>query len=510
MRKIFLIAVLILLAACGRGAGDYSEAVHGEVEHEYTPVFEEIEEATDIFVAPEPIPGDTTIRVSDEISIMIYRLENEQKYNFLAKYETFFEFAEYGGGGIAIVANYPLRNFRYLRISGAEIAFIVKSDLFSLDELPPETPLFVDWGARGSGAYSGFSFDDEHGAVRYFAFNYCAAGFSAFRYMEFDGGLSLEDVQPYPPEPIRLTVTDIPQNTEPTEFLRGLGYDSYTTHEFLQWGENWIAIRTNTAIQDLRIIEVIPRYTAIFDGGWQMMRHYVAYPWERAAVSISPAEPFVMAWDADERGISDGGLMGVAFVDFDGHERFFRLQEIGGDTHLVEFENTLHTPSEPRITTIRPSAEIELVAAWFAPWWNWLEDEYVANAKRNFLRQFDTYTEFENSSASFASWVVFGANTDLHDFRFFGLGQVCNPWVGDEFHFFFVSEVLDEQAFLPFGEALVIPWNPGGTMPRFGISFLDENGTRRKFTINSNEGSGFPPKFISEFTDRIYCPNCAT
>jgi len=67
---------------------------------------------------------------------------------------------------------------------------------------------------------------------------------------------------------------------------------------------------------------------------------------------------------------------------------------------------------------------------------------------------------------------------------------------------------LDNRAVVPFGEALVIPWSPGGTMPSFGIGFLDENGNRRNFALNSNEGSGFPPKFISEFADRIYCPDC--
>jgi len=186
-----LLAILFLLASCGRGAGDYPEL-------EYSPVFAGTAEVTEI-VPPAPLPDSTTIHVSDEISITIYLLESEQKHDFLARYETFFELGEYSSawGGIAIVANYPLRNFRYLRISGAEIEFIVERNLFSLDELPYETPLFVDWVARGSGAYSGFAFDDEHGTVRHFAFNYCAAGFSAFRYREFDGRLSLEDTPAY-------------------------------------------------------------------------------------------------------------------------------------------------------------------------------------------------------------------------------------------------------------------------------------------------------------------------
>jgi hypothetical protein len=71
-----------------------------------------------------------------------------------------------------------------------------------------------------------------------------------------------------------------------------------------------------------------------------------------------------------------------------------------------------------------------------------------------------------------------------------------------------VDTVLGAQAVLPFGEPVAIPWRPSGTWPTAGISFLDENNQRRNFTLNSNEGSDFPPMFITEFVDRVYCENC--
>jgi len=64
------------------------------------------------------------------------------------------------------------------------------------------------------------------------------------------------------------------------------------------------------------------------------------------------------------------------------------------------------------------------------------------------------------------------------------------------------------QDILPFGEPVVIPWIPVGTMPHMGIGFLDETGQQRNFWLNSNNASGGPPMLITEFTDRGYCPDC--
>lgn len=128
----------------------------------------------------------TTIQATDKIQITIAYITDE----LLNQYETFIEFSQHGGdprgGGIAFVANVPVQNFRYIRISGAEIEFVVEYDIFLLETLLPEIPLMVDWRASGSMAYGGFAFDDENGATRYFAFNYAAMGDTAFRFREFE------------------------------------------------------------------------------------------------------------------------------------------------------------------------------------------------------------------------------------------------------------------------------------------------------------------------------------
>jgi len=253
---------------------------------------------------------------------------------------------------------------------------------------------------------------------------------------------------------------------------------------------------------------LIPRYEASFDDGWQLVRHY-AYTWTRLEIDLLPDVPFVMAWNADERGITEMGLDGVSFVDADGLERFFILRQRDDVTYLEEFENSPHSQGSPMISILRPTPEIELVAAWIVDWRHESErDEHTT--RDNFLQQFQSFTEFDNPSVSLESWVAFGASMDLRDFQFFGLGHACDPWVGDAWHPFYVGMVIGSQSVLPFGEPVVVPWLPGGTWPHFGISFLDEDGQRRNFALNSNEGSGFPPMFIFEFDNRVYCPNCAS
>ena len=91
------------------------------------------------------------------------------------------------------MTNIPVANFRYIEINGAEIEFIVEEDLFVIDELVPFQPFVVHWMARGSMPHRGFAFDDENGISRYFMFHYDARGYTAFRFGEFYGDLTIGD-----------------------------------------------------------------------------------------------------------------------------------------------------------------------------------------------------------------------------------------------------------------------------------------------------------------------------
>jgi len=200
--------------------------------------------------------------------------------------------------------------------------------------------------------------------------------------------------QNLPITPIQLMVWDIPQGAEPAEFLRELGYDSFVEHEFLRWGSDWIALQTNTVIRDLRIIFATPHYEAFFTDEWRFVRHYT-YSHTRLYIDLLPNEPLVMAWQADGQGITGTGLDGVSYVDADGNERFFILQQANGVAYLEEFTNSPHMHSSPKISIIRPSPEIELVVAWFL-------DFRPANGRaaralgNDFMQQFESYTVFDD------------------------------------------------------------------------------------------------------------------
>jgi len=324
-------------------------------------------------------------------------------------------------------------------------------------------------------------------------------------YMPEEAKLSPENkLTQIPTIPVQIKIDDIPHGIDPANFIHELGYESFTEHEFLQWGAHWIALRTNTAIYDFRIIEVIPHYEASFDDGWQYELFYSS-PRVRHEIDLLPGKPFVMAWA--DWGITEWGLQGIAYIDADGSERHFILRWDGNETYLEEFENSPHEPDSPMITIMNPSPEIELVVAWFVDdWWAGQGADYGI-AKYNFLQQFESYTEFNNPYVNFSSYAVFSSNTDLYDFQLFRIGFTCDPQVGDEWHFFYIGEIIDFQEIVSFGEPVVIPWHPGGTWPNFGISFLDEDGHRHNFSLNSNNGSGFPPMFISSFEDKGCCPS---
>ena len=310
----------------------------------------------------------TTIYVSDEIQITLAHVTDE----LLARYNDFEAFSYRGRnpreGGIAFIPNISVRNFRYIRINGAEIRFIVEEDLFVLDELHPKKPLLVDWAAMGSGAYGGFAFDDENGTTRYFGFNYCAAGFTAFRWMEFDGGLSLDD----------------------------------------------------------------------FD---------------------------------------------------------------------YSLQNSFN------LTIVRVSPEIELFAEWLSHWPHY--DDEALKERNDFMQQFDAYTVFDPPYGMLGFWLVISTTSDLQNFRAFTLSLACAGWVSGEEPppypdaFYYKGAVLGKLDVLPYGEPVAIPWSPGGVWAHLGISFLDETGQQRNFTIKSNLGlEDYPPVIFEEFVYNEPCANC--
>ena len=244
----------------------------------------------------------TTIQASDEIQITIAHITDE----LLKQYDSFIAFSQWGRNlqkasddlqrGIAFISNVPIRNFRYLSINSAEIQFIVEEDLFVLDKLLPNVPLLVDWAAMGSGAYGGFAFDDEFGTTRYFGFNYCAKGYTAFRFKEFMGdNLAFE----------------MP-NTKTRLYARQLSGGT--------------AIWSNTSLPDFQFIEVL-----IGNAGYEKI---YLYPSEILS-SRSILEPYEFFWTDVLLVTTTISTNAISFLDENGLRIYFLLSISGYDGSII-------------------------------------------------------------------------------------------------------------------------------------------------------------------------------
>ena len=492
MKKFFAfisIFILMLLSAC-RNETEAGYTYPDDVEYVYVLESDdnECESEKDDNPAPEPEPElitaddeaeawvihyETIIPVSAGISITLTLVSDEQ---------------------ISFTSSAPVRNFRFLRVDGSYLEFIVEEDLLVLDELPADTPLFVDWQPTGSMAYAGFALEDEDGITRYFAFNDCLAGDSAFRWREFFGGwIFLEDGVL---APATLRVEVIPQGVDTGAFLRGLGFPHYNAHSD-QWGTERIALITDMPVWSVDITWFYPYYIASFSDGWYFERKYRYWPSEWQFLQrITPLQPLVISWQP-EANISESGLRGITFRDNSG-DRAFALQQENGITYAAALNSLpLHDPmgaTQHIQITRRPISEaIELIAV-------------LMIDNQDFLQQFDSYTYFENPIITADIWAAFTSTVDLREFQFFSLGIACDPWIGEAWIPFYVGRPIHgHQDVLPANVPVVVRWQPVGTWPHFGISFLDENGERLHFTLNDNTASGFPPMLITEFTDRVYC-----
>ena len=308
----------------------------------------------------------------------------------------------------------------------------------------------------------------------------------------------------------------LPSESEAGAYLRTLGDESYTTHEFLRRGPDWVALRTDSTIRDLRIIQILPYYDAVFNDGWRFTRRYT-YVWTMETVDLVRGNPLVFSWDENEWNVVEAGLTGVAYTDANGHEQFFRLtRHWDGTIILDEFENTTRAPAMPSITIFNHfnhlGEEGMLVFAWITDW----QPDGIGDARPArdaFLRQFDSHTIFDGPYADIlghaSSWLVIESSQDLQDFQFFNLGFVCDPHIpGEGWHPFYIDRVIGSLDVLEANRPVAMQWVPAGSMPNAGISFTDSTGWTRTFSLNSNNASGFPPMSIGEFFDRGYCPDC--
>lgn len=160
--------------------------------------------------------------------------------------------------------------------------------------------------------------------------------------------------------------------------------------------------------------------------------------------------------------------------------------------------NQTQTPSSP-IDSETPSAPINsetpLIPAPSEFVESTLGSLHIADVTDELLSKYDSFHEYINNEdgASLVIWT----DKAIKDFAFIA---VDFDVTGDELSFiagetlFSIDELSPEK---PFVLKLLFP----GAIPSYGISFVDENGVERHYTINlSGQGADeAPPYFLQEF-----------
>ena len=106
---------------------------------------------------------------------------------------------------------------------------------------------------------------------------------------------------------------------------------------------------------------------------------------------------------------------------------------------------------------------------------------HVEPATEALLAQFGSYHAFIEPGEEGAPQILFTTNITVRDFRFVEIGVETD----DDFNIdFYVAAVLYTVDELRADEAFVVTWQSRGEFPDRGISFIDDTGVTRFFTLS--------------------------
>lgn len=124
---------------------------------------------------------------------------------------------------------------------------------------------------------------------------------------------------------------------------------------------------------------------------------------------------------------------------------------------------------------------------------------HIARTTDELLNKYDSFHEYINNEDG--DTLIIRTDTEIKDFAFISVnyddtGDKISLLAGDTL--FSVDELSPEKPFV------VKLLDPGGVLPVYGISFVDENGVERYYSINLS-GRGVeeaPPYSLIEFENR--------
>lgn len=153
----------------------------------------------------------------------------------------------------------------------------------------------------------------------------------------------------------------------------------------------------------------------------------------------------------------------------------------GGESDITPSSTPSPVPTQEAAEPT-PTVKVELNA-------DYATEELLSNP--------DSYQEFVDSTSEYQLKVVFTANTAVREFKYLELGLDEENQSEGDFHFIVVKELYTTEE-LSQEKSLVIAMVLEGLIPNRGISYLDENGTTKYFTIGTSGEDG--SVLLSEIT----------
>ena len=124
---------------------------------------------------------------------------------------------------------------------------------------------------------------------------------------------------------------------------------------------------------------------------------------------------------------------------------------------------------------------------------DWRPPVSARMATAELLDEYDSFVEFiefEDFEGEEHPRLLIVSNALLHDFRFIEVGFDDEDFIIYERESLFTAEEISPD--MPF----VVTWINWGTLPHRGISFTDENGNVRNFTINLDNASDIADSIV--------------
>ena len=276
------------------------------------------------------------------------------------------------------------------------------------------------------------------------------------------------------------------------EWIDRWGYTDLSEGTELFFDEPWDIYDTiiiNGELIDERLVWL--HNTRTFRGDWDSQ---IITQWGYRATLAIPLIAVAEALGYDVTWNDEYQRMIITATDGEEYIFWIGLKGVYNESHVARWERLIHLEAEPIIiddtffvpVSFFPAHVFERQLMIGGYWKNRAAGIVISSAymtEDEISAEFATYVRFEDPVMPQAPTLVIVPDIPLRDFWWFELRQSQS-----ENFYFYVGETLSAPGDITQERPFVVNWGHLGTMPYRGISFLDEDGERRYFVINDNQG----------------------